>query len=131
MAKLSLNRTEIIGNLGKDCELRYTAGGTPRGEFTVAASRSFKKGNEWQEETEWFNVVLWGDEAERLSESLLKGQPVYVEGRMQTRNWDGNDGVKHYRTELVANSVHLLVKPPKREARPAQAQEDTDDIPFE
>mgnify|MGYP001181838413 CR=1 FL=1 len=131
MAKLSLNRTEIIGNLGKDCELKYTAGGTPKGEFVVAVSRSFKKGNDWQEETEWFNVVLWGDDAERLSESLLKGQPVYVEGRMQTRNWDGNDGVKHYRTELVANSVHLLVKPPKREARPAQAQEDIDDLPFE
>ena len=116
MAKLSLNRTEIIGNLGKDCELRYTAGGTPRGEFTVAASRSFKKGNEWQEETEWFNVVLWGDEAERLSESLLKGQP---------------DGVKHYRTELVANLVLLLVKPPKRDTSPAQSQDETDDLPFE
>ena len=131
MAKLSLNRTEIIGNLGKDCELRYTAGGTPRGEFSVAVSRSFKKGNDWQEETEWFNVVLWGDDAERLSEFLLKGQPVYVEGRMQTRSWDGNDGVKHYRTELVANVVHLMVRPLKRDTRSAQSQEEIDDLPFE
>ena len=130
MAKLSLNRTEIIGNLARDAELKYLANGRPQTQFSVGVSRSFKKNDKWEEETEWFSVVLWGDDAERLNEALVKGAPVYVEGRMQTRSWDGNDGVKHYRTELIANTVHLMQRPPKKDEN-QQRPIDPDDLPFE
>ena len=134
MAKLSLNRTEIIGNLARDGELKYLANGQPKLEFSVGVSRSWKKGDDWQEETEWFNCLLWGNDAEKLSEFLVKGAPVYVEGRMQTRNWEGSDGVKHYRTELIANTVHLMQRPPKQNENQQKAparQTDPDDLPWE
>lgn len=103
-----LNKVCLIGRLGREPELRYTANGTATTQFSVAASERFTSNGEQQERTEWFNVVTWGKLAEICAEHLDKGRLVYVEGRLQTRSWDGNDGVKHYRTEVIANTVTFL-----------------------
>jgi len=105
----SLNKVMIIGNLGRDPEMRYTPSGTPVTSFSVACGRvrSMPDG-EKREETEWFNVVAWDKLAETCSQYLTKGQKVYVEGRLQTRSWEGQDGQKHYRVEVVANNLIML-----------------------
>jgi single-strand DNA-binding protein len=106
---VSLNKAMIIGNLGRDPEMRYTPGGQAVTQFTVAVNRNYKGQNgEWQEETEWFRVVVWGQQAERAAEYLRKGNKVYVEGRLQTRQWEDKEGQKRYTTELVANQVTNL-----------------------
>ena len=104
-----LNKCMIIGNLGADPEMRYTANGNAVTTFRVATTRNYN-GNDGErhEETEWFSVVTWNRLAETCAQYLTKGRQVYVEGRMQTRSWDGNDGVKHYRTELIAETVRFL-----------------------
>jgi single-strand DNA-binding protein len=104
-----LNKCMIIGNLGADPEMRYTANGNAVTTFRVATSRSYN-GNDGErhEETEWFSVVTWSRLAETCAQYLTKGRQVYVEGRMQTRSWDGQDGVKRYRTELIAEEVRFL-----------------------
>jgi single-strand DNA-binding protein len=110
---MSLNKAMIIGNLGRDPEMRYTPSGQPVTQFTVAVNRSHKDQNgEWQEETEWFRVVAWGPLAERTAENLRKGRKVYVEGRLQTRQWEGQDGQKRYTTELIASTVTALDRRP-------------------
>ncbi|MEX2080927.1 MAG: single-stranded DNA-binding protein [Dehalococcoidia bacterium] len=107
----SLNKVTLIGNAGKDAEMRYTANGTAQTSFSLAVNRSYRgPDNEWKEETEWFNIVAWRDLAERLSQSVTKGKQLYVEGRFQTRSWDDDQGVKHYRTEVIANHVMSLEK---------------------
>ncbi len=104
-----LNKVMIIGNLGRDPEMRYTPNGRPVTSFSVATSRSWTSAEgERREETEWFNVVAWGNLAEICKTHLNKGQQVYVEGRLQTRGWEDHDGKKHFRTELVANEMILL-----------------------
>jgi single-strand DNA-binding protein len=124
---MSLNKAMIIGNLGRDPEMRYTQGGQAVTQFTVAVNRNYKDANgEWKEETEWFRVVAWGPLAERSAEYLRKGRKVYVEGRLQTRNWEGQDGQKHYTTELIANTVTALDPRPREDgvAEPAGARPD-------
>ncbi len=104
-----LNKVMIIGQLGRDPEMRYTPGGRPVTSFSVATTRSWISGDgDRREETEWFNVVAWGTLAEICKQHLRKGQSVYVEGRLQTRGWDDPDGKKHFRTELVANEMIIL-----------------------
>lgn len=104
-----LNKVMIIGNLGRDPEMRYTPSGKPVTSFSVAVSRSYTKAEgERTEVTDWFNVVAWGRLAEICSQYLTKGSTVYVEGRLETRSWEGDNGQKHYRTELVANDVNIL-----------------------
>jgi single-strand DNA-binding protein len=105
---MSLNKAMIIGNLGRDPEMRYTPNGQAVTQFTVAVNRSYRVGEEWKEETEWFRVVAWAQLAERTAEHLRKGNKVYVEGRLQTRSWEDKDGQKRYTTELVANQVTSL-----------------------
>ncbi|MFI5199855.1 MAG: single-stranded DNA-binding protein [Candidatus Limnocylindrales bacterium] len=106
---MSLNKAMIIGNLGRDPEMRYTPSGQAVTQFTVAVNRNYKGQNgEWQEETEWFRVVVWGQQAERAAEYLRKGNKVYIEGRLQTRQWEDKEGQKRYTTELVANQVTNL-----------------------
>jgi len=106
---VSLNKAMIIGNLGRDPEMRYTPSGQAVTQFTVAVNRNYKGQNgEWQEETEWFRVVVWGQQAERAAEYLRKGNKVYIEGRLQTRQWEDKDGQKRYTTALVANQVTNL-----------------------
>jgi single-strand DNA-binding protein len=116
---MSLNKAMIIGNLGRDPEMRYTPNGQAVTQFTVAVNRNYKDQNgEWKEETEWFRVVCWGPLAERTAEYLRKGRKVYVEGRLQTRTWEGQDGQKHYTTELIASTVTALDPRPREEGAP-------------
>jgi single-strand DNA-binding protein len=111
---MSLNKAMIIGNLGRDPEMRYTPSGQPVTQFTVAVNRNYKDGNgDWQEETEWFRIVAWGPLAERTAEYLRKGRKVYVEGRLQTRQWEDQSGQKRYTTELIANTVTPLDPRPR------------------
>ena len=104
-----LNKVQIIGHLGKDPEMRYTPSGKPVTTFSVAVSRSWNSADgERHSETEWFNVVAWGNLAETCKQYLLKGQQVYIEGRLQTRRWDDKEGQKHTSVELVANEMVML-----------------------
>ncbi len=113
---MSLNKCMIIGNLGRDPEMRYTPSGQAVTQFTVATNRRWKGQNdEWQEETEWFRVVVWAQQAERVAERLRKGNKVYVEGRIQTRQWEDQTGQKRYTTELVANQVSSLERREREE----------------
>ena len=110
MAGKSLNRVTLIGNLGKDPELKYTPSGTPVAKITLATNERYKdKSGEWQDRTEWHNVVLWQRLAEIAGEYLKKGGKVYVEGRLQTRSWDDKQtNQTKYMTEVVANDLILL-----------------------
>ena len=104
-----LNKVMIIGNLGRDPEMRYTPSGRPVTSFSVVTTRTWTSGEgERHEESEWFNVVAWGNLAEICSQYLKKGQQVYVEGRLQTRGWEDEEGKKHYRTEVVASEMIVL-----------------------
>jgi single-strand DNA-binding protein len=105
----------IIGHLGREPEMRYTPSGRPVTSFSVATTRSWNSPDgERREETEWFNVVAWGNLAEICKQYLTKGQQVYVEGRLQTRRWDDQEGKKHYTTEVVANEMIMLGDRPMR-----------------
>lgn len=126
-----LNRVEIIGNLGKDPEMRYTANGTAMTRFSVAVGRTFQVEGERREETEWFNVVAWSKLAELVQAHLTKGRKVYVEGRQSTRSWDGPDGQKRYMTELVANQVIFLDRPQGAGMPDSGGYMDPDEVPFE
>ncbi len=108
MASRSVNKVILIGNLGRDAETKFTASGASVTRFAVATTRSWKdpQSNEWKEETNWTNVVLWRQE--NLANYLVKGKQVYVEGRLQTRSYDDKDGKKVYATEVVAEEVILL-----------------------
>jgi single-strand DNA-binding protein len=114
---VSLNKCMIIGNLGRDPEMRYTPSGQAVTQFTVAVNRNYKDSQgEWQEDTEWFRVVCWAQLAERTAENLRKGRKVYVEGRIQTRQWEDQSGQKRYTTELIAQTVTALDPRPRDEA---------------
>jgi single-strand DNA-binding protein len=106
----SVNKVILIGNLGKDPEVKYTPQGTPVAKITLATNERFKgKDGQWQDRTEWHNVVLWQRLAEIAGEYLKKGGKVYIEGRLQTRSWDDKQtGQKKYMTEVVANDLVLL-----------------------
>jgi single-strand DNA-binding protein len=134
-----LNKVMIIGNLGQDPEIRYTANGSAVATFSVAANRNYRKPDgEWEKETEWFSVVAWNQLAERVSQNLQRGARVYVEGRLHTRSWDGPDGNRRFKTEVIASTV--LPQDRRRDAVPAGVaggQEhdtditDPDDLPFD
>jgi single-strand DNA-binding protein len=107
----SVNKAIVIGNLGRDPEVRYTPGGQAVCNFTVATNEQWKdKGGDKQERTEWHRIVVWGRQAELCGEYLSKGRTVYVEGRLQTREWTNREGQKQYTTEIVAQAVQFLDK---------------------
>jgi single-strand DNA-binding protein len=104
-----LNKVMIIGQLGRDPEMRYTPSGKPVTSFAVETRRTWvTPEGERREDSEWFNVVSWGSLAEICKQHLVRGQQVYIEGRLQTRGWEDADGKRHYRTEIVANEMVLL-----------------------
>lgn len=104
-----LNKVMIIGHLGRDPEMRYTPSGKPVTTFTVAVSRSWNSGDgERHTETEWFNIVAWGNLAETCKQYLTKGMLVYIEGRLQSRKWEDKEGQKHSSVEVVANEMTML-----------------------
>ena len=105
----SVNKVILVGNLGRDAELRYTPGGSPVATINLATTEVWNdKGGQRQEKTEWHRVVLWGKTAESLNEYLTKGKQIYVEGRLQTRQWDDKDGNKRYTTEIRGDRIVLL-----------------------
>jgi len=106
----SLNRATIIGNATRDPEMRYTPNGQAVCSFGVATNRRWTDRNtgEAQEQTEFHDIVAWGKLAENISQMVKKGAPVYVEGRLQTRQWEGQDGAKRQRTEIIASNIIVL-----------------------
>lgn len=111
----SLNKVMLIGNLGRDPEVRYTASGQAVASFTLATTEKFKnKSGEWEDRTEWHRVTLWARLAEIAGEYLSKGKTVYIEGRLQTREYE-KDGIKRYATEIVGEKMQMLS--PKGERR--------------
>ncbi len=104
-----LNRVTLMGNVTKDPELRYTPGGSAVLSFSIATNRRYKKGEEWVEEVAFHNIVTWNS-AEELSKRVKKGTRLYVEGRLNTRSWDGADGKKNYKTEIVTDKVILIAR---------------------
>ncbi|EDM80168.1 single-strand binding protein [Plesiocystis pacifica SIR-1] len=105
-----INKVILVGNLGRDPELRYTQGGTAVARLSVATTRRWrnKQSNEMVEETEWHRVTVWGQTAEHCNNYLSKGRQVYVEGRLQTRSYDDKEGIKRYSTEIIADTVQFL-----------------------
>jgi single-strand DNA-binding protein len=113
MAERSLNRVMLIGRLGANVEAKQTQNGTPFSRFSVATNRRWKDGNqEVREETDWHNVILW--RSDNLTPYLTRGEKVYVDGRLQTRHWEDNEGRKHSASEIVADQVILLGGNPQR-----------------
>ena len=105
----SVNKVILVGNLGRDAELRYTPGGAAVATLNLATTEVWNdKSGQRQEKTEWHRIVLWGKQAESLQEYLTKGKQIYVEGRLQTRQWDDKDGNKRYTTEIKADRITLL-----------------------
>jgi single-strand DNA-binding protein len=104
----SVNKVILIGNLGKDAETKFTPGGRSRTTFTIATSRSWKDANtgEMREQTDWHNIVMWGQD--RVGEYLKKGKQVFVEGRLTTRTYENNEGKTNYITEVVCDNLMLL-----------------------
>jgi single-strand DNA-binding protein len=123
-----LNKVMLIGNLGTDPEMRYTANGNAVTTFRLACTRNYSgPDGDRREETEWFTVVTWNKLAETCSQFLEKGRRAYVEGRLQTRSWEGQDGQKRYRTEVIANTVLFLDRaqaaPVHEDGAPAEPEE--------
>jgi len=155
---LNLNRAQLIGNLTRDPEMRFTPNGQAVANFSVATNRKWKgrDGAPDGENTQYHDCVVWGKQAEAVVPMMKKGGPVYVEGRIETRNWEGQDGVKRYKTEIIADNIIILsskgggaytpyVKPENTEepssakategavaSAPAKSEEEIDieDIPF-
>ena len=137
----SVNKTIHIGNVGREPELKYTPNGKAVCNFSIACNEAWKgdDGNK-QERTEWIKVVAWGKLAENCGKLLSKGKQVYIEGRLQTREWNDKDGNKRYSTEVVANTMQLLSnrgsgdqdygQPGKPDYKPVGGNPEYEDVPF-
>ncbi len=135
----SVNKVILIGNLGRDPELRYTQSGQAVANFTIATSERFaNREGAQQERTEWHRIVTWGKTAENCAQYLAKGRSVYIEGRLQTREWEDKEGQKRYTTEISAQRVQFLGGPrsgggsggPPPGDAGGGPPEPADDIPF-
>ena len=131
----SLNKVMIIGNLGADPEMRFAPSGSPVTSFTIASSRIFTtKDGEKKQETEWFTVVAWDKLAENCNQFLSKGRKAYVEGRLKTRSWEDKEGIKHYKTEVIASQVIFLDRsgaaPLPEEAAEGEGEIPPEELPF-
>jgi single-strand DNA-binding protein len=144
---MSVNKVILVGNLGKDPELRYTPSGAAVATFSLATSERYKdKSGEWVDKTEWHNIVAWRNLAEICGKFLHKGKQVYIEGKIQTRSYDDRDGNKRYITEIVADQMQMLGRAgedtggsnrpsggesrPSRPAAQPQAREEYSEPPF-
>lgn len=128
-----LNKIILIGNLGKDPEMRYTPQGHPVTSFSLAVSRSISANEgERKEETEWFNVITWNKLAETCNQYLSKGRRAFVEGRLRTRTWEGQDGQKRTSVEVIANTVLFLDRPSTASLPEESVPDDTapENLPF-
>jgi len=127
-----VNKVILIGNLGKDPQLDYTQSGTARCRFSLATTEQYTdRDGQKQERTEWHNVVMWGRQAEVAGEFLKKGRPVYIEGRIQSRQYEDSEGQTKYITEIVAHAMQLLGGPRTggREGGEAPPPEEPDERP--
>ena len=141
MAGRSLNKVTLIGHLGQDPEIRYTKNVQAVASFSIATNEQWsdQDGNK-QERTEWHNIIAWTKLAEICGQWLKKGQQIYCEGRMQTRTWDDNAGVKHYKTEIVMNDMIMLggkreggnspMSEPRSFTSSSEPQAPVEDLPF-
>ncbi len=140
---MSFNKIILVGNLGRDPELRYTPQGTPVCSFTVATNEKRKdRAGEAQDFTTWFRVTLWGRQAETASQYLTKGRPVYIEGRLRLEEWTDRDGKQRYTLEVHATDMQFIGggrtdeapyaggKAASTDHAPAEADLSDDDIPF-
>jgi single-strand DNA-binding protein len=140
----SVNKVILVGNVGKDPEVRYSQSGTPVAKFSLATNEKFKDRNDqWQERTEWHNIVAWQRLAEIVGEFVAKGSKLYVEGKLQTSCWeDGQSGERKYRTEVIVRELVLLTGTNGKVHRDgastnlepgsvvAESAENSEDIPF-
>ena len=140
-----INKVILVGNLGRDPEIRYTPSGMAVANFSVATTEKWKdkQSGEMQERTEWHRIVAWGRLGEICGEYLAKGRQVYIEGKLQTRQWE-KDGVTRYTTEVVASEMKMLgsktqgdgyrpadsAQVPEYSGPPLPGTQDDDDIPF-
>ncbi len=133
---VGLNKVMIIGNVGTDPEMRFTPNGNPVTSFRIATSRNYTAGDgERRQETEWFDVITWNRLAETCNQFLIKGKRAYVEGRLRTRTWEGQDGIRRSRIEIVANRVIFLDRRPiatlpEEGAVAAREELEVEDLPF-
>ncbi|MBM4405304.1 MAG: single-stranded DNA-binding protein [Chloroflexi bacterium] len=135
---VGLNKILVIGNVGTEPEMRYTPSGRPITTFRIAATRNYTSGGERKQETEWFTVVAWNQLAEQASNFLKKGRRAYVEGRLRSNQWTGQDGATRFRNEIIADRILFLDRQPAEgqgEEAQAPAPEggeavDADDLPF-
>ena len=137
---MSVNKVVLLGRLGKDPELKYLPSGTAMCKLSVATTEVYKKGEEKVEDTTWHRVIAWGRQAEIISEYILKGQEIFIEGRLKYRTFDKEDGTKGYVTEVILTGFSFVGgrgtkttgKPPEEEGSPEieQPKEEEDDLPF-
>lgn len=126
-----LNKVFLAGNLTRDPELRYTPAGTAVASFGLAVNERYKQGDEWKDRVCYVDITVWDKQAERCSEQLTKGSSVLIEGRLNFRSWESEQGQKRSKLEVVALNVQLLPKAPKAaEAEAEDAGASEDDIPF-
>lgn len=132
----SLNKVMLIGNIGNDPEMRFTPTGNPVTSFNMAVSRNYTtREGERKQETEWFTVVTWNRLAETCNQFLTKGRRAYVEGRLRTRSWEGQDGQRRFRNEVIANRVVFLDRQPtaplaEEAAAPQEENIEVEELPF-
>ncbi len=135
MQKGSVNKVVLVGHLGGDPETRYTPSGAAVANFNLATNETWRDSNgELQDKTEWHRCVMFGKSAEMAGDLLKKGQLVYLEGKLQTRNWEDKDGIKRYTTEVVGDMFTMLGRKMDNtgggQAVPVAAADDEDDLPF-
>ncbi len=126
------HQTIVLGNVGKEPELKYTANGNAVCNFSVAVNETYMQGEERKERVYWYNVVAWGKQAETLTQYLEKGRQIFLQGKMQTRSWEAPDGGKRYMTELVVSNFTFISGGQRHEGEGEDYEpDDGDDIPFE
>ena len=126
----SVDKAILIGNLGKDPELRYTPSGQAVASFSIATTRKWRDNEgQSQEQTEWHNIIVWGKQAENANEYLQKGRSVYIEGRIQNRSYEDKDGNKRYISEVVAQTVQYLGSKGDKSNASEQSQKPPSDTP--
>jgi len=123
------NRVILMGRLTRDPELRYTGGGTAVCNFAIAVNRRVKKGDDWAEEASFFDIVAFGKRGEAIAEYLSKGRPIFVEGELQQRRWEGQDGQKRSRIEVLANRFEFIDSRGEGSGAPGAGGPDGDDAP--
>ena len=131
---MSVNKVFLVGRLGKDPELRYANSGIAIVNFSLATSERIKKGENWEDKTEWHNIVIFGKQAENCEKFLQKGAQVFIEGKIQTSSWENTEGERKYKTEIIANNVRFLDSKNNenlQKNKPENNEEEgDDDLPF-